>query len=73
MAGGQRTIYDYHNMVFNKENLSRALISAGFSEIREWNWRETSHAHIDDYSQAYLPHMDKENGVLMSLNLEAIK
>jgi len=27
---------------------------------------------VDDYSQAYLPHMDK-NGLLMSLNLEAVK
>ena len=26
---------------------------------------------MDDYSQAYLPHMDKENGTLVSLNLEA--
>jgi hypothetical protein len=28
---------------------------------------------MDDYSQSYLPHMDKENGTLMSLNLEAVK
>ena len=27
----------------------------------------------DDYSQSYLPHMDKENGMLMSLNLEGRK
>jgi len=73
LTGGQRTEYDYHNMVFNKENLSQALISVGFSEVREWNWRETSHSDIDDYSQAYLPHMDKENGLLMSLNLEGVK
>ena len=26
-----------------------------------------------DYSQSYLPHMDKENGMLMSLNLQAVK
>ena len=28
---------------------------------------------VDDYSQAYLPHMDKEHGLQMSLNLEALK
>jgi len=28
---------------------------------------------VDDYSQAYLPHMRKEDGRPMSLNLEAIK
>jgi len=28
---------------------------------------------MDDHSQAYLPHMDKENGILISLNIEATK
>jgi hypothetical protein len=45
----------------------------GFKEVYLWDWRETEHSHIDDFSQAYLPHMDKENGVLMSLNIEAKK
>jgi hypothetical protein len=30
-------------------------------------------AGFDDYSQAYIPHMDKEGGRLISLNLEAEK
>ena len=45
----------------------------GFSDIQEWNWRKVDHGHIDDYSQAYLPHMDKDDGLLMSLNIEAKK
>jgi hypothetical protein len=28
---------------------------------------------FDDHSQAYIPHMDKENGTLISLNIETIK
>ena len=27
----------------------------------------------DDFSKSYLPHMDKENGILMSLNILAVK
>lgn len=73
LIGGQRDKYDYHGMIFNKENLTESLIKIGFYKVREWDWRETSHKEKDDYSQAYLPHMDKENGILMSLNLEAIK
>ena len=46
---------------------------AGFRQVRRWDWRDTGHAEIDDYSQAHLPHMDKESGRLMSLNLEAVK
>ena len=73
VTGGQRDQYDFHGMIFDEADLSRQLREVGFSETRRWDWRETEHAHIDDYSQAYLPHMDKENGVLVSLNLEAVK
>jgi predicted SAM-dependent methyltransferase len=38
-----------------------------------YDWRKTSHAHFDDHSQAYIPHMDKENGTLISLNVECVK
>jgi len=74
LVGGQKVgEYDYHKMVFDKKLLTKVLIEIGFSEVYEYDWRETEHSHIDDFSQAYLPHMDKENGMLMSLNLEAIK
>ncbi|WP_342075972.1 methyltransferase domain-containing protein [Yoonia sp. SS1-5] len=72
LMGGQRDKYDFHSMVFDEPDLSRALKEAGFSHTRRWDWRTTEHAHFDDYSQAYLPNMDKENGTLMSLNLEAV-
>lgn len=73
LVGGQKDQYDFHKMVFDEVSLTTTLKDIGFSEIRHWDWRTTEHAHIDDFSQAYLPHMDKENGRLMSLNLEAIK
>jgi len=71
MMGGQRDQYDFHKMVFDEKSLTQYLIEAGFSEVYRWDWRKTDHFEMDDYSQAYLPHMDKENGVLVSLNLEA--
>lgn len=73
VMGGQRDEYDFHKMIFDQESLSNALLDAGFSKVQNWDWRQTDHADMDDYSQAYLPHMDKENGTLVSLNLEAIK
>lgn len=73
VIGGQKTQYDYHKMIFDKKFLSDMLARSGFFDIKKWNWRETEHSYIDDYSQAYLPHMDKEKGLLMSLNLEAKK
>lgn len=73
IVGGQRNEYDYHMMVFDEPFLTQVLKQVGFREVRRWDWRKTEHADVDDYSQAYIPHMDKENGKLMSLNLEAIK
>ena len=72
-VGGQTDKFDSHKMVFDKKLLSSLLIKSGFHNIRSWDWRTVSHAAHDDYSQAYLPHMDKESGLLMSLNIEADK
>lgn len=73
VSGGQRDRMDFHRMIFDAPLLSGLLFQAGFSAVRKWDWRQTDHADIDDYSQAHLPHLDKENGRLMSLNLEAVK
>lgn len=73
VTGGQRDAYDFHGMIFDAPSLSADLREVGFSETRRWDWRTTEHAEMDDYSQAYIPHMDKENGTLVSLNLEAVK
>ena len=60
-------------MIFDAPLLSGLLFQAGFSVVRRWDWRQTEHADVDDYSQAHLPHMEKDGGRLMSLNLEAVK
>jgi predicted SAM-dependent methyltransferase len=74
LFGGQRgSVYNFHYTVFDFETLSAILTRAGFADIARYDWRGTEHATVDDYSQAYLPHMDKENGLLISLNVEARK
>lgn len=73
LYGGQTYAQNYHYIAFDYETLKEDLEEIGFKEVGYWNWREVEHGEIDDYSQAYLPHMDKENGVLMSLNIEAKK
>jgi predicted SAM-dependent methyltransferase len=73
VSGGQRDQYDFHGMIFDESSLGNALKEAGFATVRLWDWRMTEHAQFDDYSQAYMPHMDKTNGTLVSLNIEAVK
>lgn len=63
----------YHKTTYDFESLKELLESAGFTNIHRYDWRETKHKDYDDHSQAYIPHMDKENGLLVSLNVEAVK
>lgn len=73
LYGGQNYPENYHYCAWDFKSLSDDLSSIGFKNIEKYDWRETDHSHIDDYSQCYLPHMDKENGKLMSLNVTGIK
>ena len=68
---GDRKIHGFINV--SAETLRSDLLKVGFQNVKIYDWRETEHFFVDDYSQAYLPHMDKANGKLMSLNIEAIK
>jgi predicted SAM-dependent methyltransferase len=71
VAGADQVIY--HRTVYNLPRLRAVLEDAGFTNVRRYDWRETIHKDFDDHSQAYWPHMDKENGLLVSLNVEADK
>jgi predicted SAM-dependent methyltransferase len=63
----------YYRIIFNYESLGRFLADSGFENYRCYDWRATIHKDYDDYSQAYIPHMDKDNGTMMSLNIEVDK
>jgi predicted SAM-dependent methyltransferase len=73
LYGGQTYEKNFHYVGFDFETLKEDLEKIGFTDIRLWDWRKTPHSHIDDFSQCYLPHMDKDNGTLMSLNIMATK
>lgn len=73
LYGGQNYEQNFHFCGWDFETLKEDLHSIGFKEVDMYDYKLTEHANIDDYSQAYLPHMDKENGLLMSLNIEARK
>ncbi|MDB4085530.1 methyltransferase domain-containing protein [Amylibacter sp.] len=63
----------YHKTIYDFNSLSKLLMSVGYKNVIEYDWRKTEHSKYDDHSQAYFPHMDKNNGLLVSLNIEAIK
>lgn len=63
----------YHKTAYDSRSLRELLSSIGLKQFRHYDWRTTDHKDIDDHSQAYLPHMDKDSGTLISLNVEATK
>lgn len=73
LIGRQDYPGNFHYCIFDELTLRMELLGAGFYRPRRYDWRMTEHAHIDDYSQSYWPHMDKEHGRLLSLNMEAKK
>ena len=81
ISGGQKNEYDFHKVIFDFVTLRKDLELIGFIDVSQYNYRETSHAHQDDYSQAYCPnkvvkyHYDhiEPFGKLMSLNIEGTK
>jgi ubiquinone/menaquinone biosynthesis C-methylase UbiE len=73
LYGGQTYKENFHYYTWDFNSLQKDLKSINFSVVNRFDWTETDHSDTDDFSQAYLPHMDKKNGKLMSLNVEAIK
>ena len=63
----------YHKTVYDFKNIKDVLETAGFKKVKQYDWRKTIHKDYDDYSQSYVPHMQKETGLLISLNVEATK
>lgn len=81
MFGSQKHPYDFHYIGFDEKYLTSLLKELDFWNIRRYDWRETEHFYVDDYSQCYLPSMeyksrritDEIKGTLVSLNIEAQK
>lgn len=68
---GEKIIY--HKTVYDFNSLKKLLESTGFKNIHRYDWRQTIHKDYDNFSQAYIPHMDKDHGILISLNVKAEK
>ena len=62
----------YHRTVYDYKSLATALILTGFHSIKHYDAHEVLPEGYDDYSLAYVPHMDRD-GIQMQLNLECTK
>ena len=71
--GNQEFIY--HKTVYDESSLNNVLEEVGFKNIKIWDWQEffKKQKDFDDHSQAYYPHMQKDSGIHVSLNLQCKK
>ena len=71
--GNQEFIY--HKTVYDENSLNKVLEEVGFKNIKSWDWQEffKEQKDFDDHSQAYYPHMQKDSGIHISLNLQCEK
>jgi len=73
LYGGQTYDYNFHHVAFDETVLKKWLEETGFCSVYKYNWQDFLPDGYDDYSRSYLPHMDFENGRLMSLNMMAVR
>lgn len=73
LYGGQNYDYNFHYQTYDFTRLKNLLLEAGFRDVQRYYWEDFLPDGFDDFSRAYIPHMDFENGRLMSLNVTAIK
>lgn len=71
LLGGQNNKYNFHYMVFNKNNLTIKLDEAGFSNIKRWTPNSSPMTTFNDFS-GYLKDVNGKK-YPVSLNLEAKK
>ena len=71
--GGQRNNYDIHYICYDLKIMKEILETCGFTDINIYDPFHFLNEDEDDYSKAYLPHLDFENGTCMSLNIECKK
>lgn len=73
LYGGQNYDGNFHYQAYDYNRMERLLTEVGFRQVDRYDWRGFLPDGYDDFSRAYLPHMDFENGRLMSLNIIARK
>ena len=62
----------FHKIAYNLRSIEALLQRHNFKNIQLYEYSDFLDDDYDDFSKAYIPHMDK-TGILMSINIEAQK
>jgi len=61
------------NMACGQRDFGADWIHIDGGDYAHLDYRSIEELEFDDHSQAYLPHMDKDNGTLISLYVGCVK
>jgi predicted SAM-dependent methyltransferase len=64
--------YVYHKTIYDEKSITNLLSDQGFVDIKQYDAHKFLPQDYDDYSLAYVPHMDTQ-GIQMQVNLECKK
>jgi len=73
LYGGQNYQHNFHYQTYDFNRITNLLKAVGFKSVERYIWQDFLPDDYDDFSRAYIPHMDFANGRLMSLNVIARK
>jgi predicted SAM-dependent methyltransferase len=73
IKNGNHEMYIYQKTVYDFKSIKDKFEKSGFNNVRKWDWKKEFPPGYDDHAAAYVPHMDFENGTLLSLNVEGEK
>ena len=62
-----------HKVAYDFKLLKKVLEENGFGEVKRYDWKDFLTGEQEDHSMAYLPSKDYNNGILVSLNVEAVR
>jgi len=63
----------FHKTIYDFRLLQKVLEENGFTNVKTYNWQDFLESGQEDHSMAYIPSRDYENGILVSLNIQAEK
>lgn len=72
-VGKDRPQILFHKAIYDFNMLKNTLEENGFYKVKKYDWKDFLPDGQEDHSAAYIPRRDFQNGILVSLNVEAKK
>lgn len=69
---GQNMVLN-HKIVYDFKLIKKVLEENGFGSVQKYDWKDFLPEGQEDHSSAHIPSRDFANGILVSLNVEAVK